>query len=96
MVQTSNEMVRRNEVAVTLFYGADDKTAKIIVNAGTEAVKKGVNANEVVRAVSEVIGGGGGGRANFAQAGGTRPDRIAEAVEAAMEALKKQILKQQS
>ncbi len=91
MVQTSNEMVKRNEAAVALFYGADDKTTKIIVNAGREAVKKGVNAAEVVRAVSELIGGGGGGRTNFAQAGGTRPDKIADAVQAATDCLKKQI-----
>jgi len=91
MVQTSNEMIKRNGSTVTLFYGADDKTAKIIVNAGKEAVKKGVNANEVVGAVSAIIGGGGGGRANFAQAGGTQPERISDAVETAWECIKKQV-----
>lgn len=91
MVQTSNEMIKRNEATVTLFYGTDGKTAKIIVNAGKEAVKRGVNANEVVEAVSPIIGGGGGGRANFAQAGGTRLERISEAVNTAWECIKKQI-----
>jgi alanyl-tRNA synthetase len=91
MVQTSNEMIKRNEATVTLFYGTDGKTAKIIVNAGKEAVKRGVNANEVVEAVSPIIGGGGGGRVNFAQAGGTRPERISEAVNTAWECIKKQI-----
>jgi alanyl-tRNA synthetase len=91
MVQTSNEMIKRNEATVTLFYGADDKTAKIIVNAGKEAVKRGVNANEVVGTASSIIGGGGGGRANFAQAGGTRPEKISDAIKAAIECIKKQI-----
>jgi alanyl-tRNA synthetase len=76
---------------VTLFYGTEGKTAKIIVNAGKEAVKRGINANEVVEAVSPIIGGGGGGRVNFAQAGGTRPERISEAVNTAWECIKKQI-----
>jgi alanyl-tRNA synthetase len=96
MVQTSNEMIKRNEATVTLFYGADGKTAKIIVNAGKEAVKKGVNANEVMGTVSPIIGGGGGGRPNFAQAGGTRPERISDAVKAALECIKKQISTPQS
>jgi alanyl-tRNA synthetase len=96
MVQTSNEMIKRNEATVTLFYGADGKTAKIIVNAGKEAMKRGVNANEVMGTVSPIIGGGGGGRPNFAQAGGTRPERISDAVKAALECIKKQISTPQS
>jgi alanyl-tRNA synthetase len=95
MVQTSNELINRNEAAVAVFYGVDDKTVKIIVNAGREAVKKGVNANEAAGAVSKIIGGGGGGRSNFAQAGGTHPEKISEAVQTAMECIKKQISKHQ-
>ena len=56
-----------------------------------EALKKGVHAGEVVKAVSPVIGGGGGGRPNFAQGGGTQPEKLREAVEKAEETIKKQL-----
>jgi len=37
------------------------------------------------------MGGGGGGRPNFAQGGGTKPDNLKDALQAAEEVIKKQI-----
>ena len=50
-----------------------------------------MNAGVVVQKVSPLIGGGGGGRANFAQGGGTKPKKIQEAVQKARELVKEQI-----
>ena len=91
MVQTASEMIKRNEATVTLFYGSDGKTCRLMVMAGETAVQKGVNANNIVKEVAPIFGGGGGGRANFAQGGGTQPDKLQEAVKAAEEAIKKQL-----
>jgi alanyl-tRNA synthetase len=91
MVQTANEIIKRNEATVTLFYGADGKNARILVMAGKAAVKKGANAGEIVKAVSPIIGGGGGGKPNFAQGGGTKPEKLQDAVKAAEEAIRKQL-----
>jgi alanyl-tRNA synthetase len=91
MVQTANEIIKRNEATITLFYGADGKNARILVMAGKAAVKKGANAGELVRVVSPIIGGGGGGRPNFAQGGGTKPEKLQEAVKAAEETIRKQL-----
>jgi alanyl-tRNA synthetase len=91
MVQTATEIIKRNEAAITLFYSADAKSGKIIIMAGTEAVAKGVNAGNVVKLAAPIFGGGGGGRPNFAQGGGTKPEKLAEAVKAAEEAIKKQL-----
>jgi alanyl-tRNA synthetase len=91
MVETANEMIRRNEATVALFYGADRRNARVLVMAGKVAVEKGVNAGEVVREVSPVIGGGGGGKPNFAQGGGTKPEKLEDAVKAAEELIKKQL-----
>jgi alanyl-tRNA synthetase len=91
MVQTANEMIKRNVATVTLFYGADGKNARVLVMAGEAAVKKGVNANEVVRVVAPIIGGGGGGKPNFAQGGGTQPKKLEDAVKKAEETIKKQL-----
>jgi len=91
MVQTASEMIKRNEATVTLFYGSDGKTCRLMVMAGEVAVQKGVNANMIVKEVAPIFGGGGGGRANFAQGGGTKLDKLQEAVKAAEEAIKKQV-----
>jgi len=91
MVQTASEIIKRNDSVVTLFYGADASTAKIVVMAGEAAVAKGVNANEIVRQTAPIFGGGGGGRPNFAQGGGTQPEKLQDAVKAAEEIMKKQL-----
>jgi alanyl-tRNA synthetase len=91
MVQNANEMIKRHEDVVTLHYGSDGKTARILVMAGKKAIEKGFDAGEVVRQVSPLIGGGGGGRREFAQGGGTKPEKLQEAVKAAEEAIRKQL-----
>jgi alanyl-tRNA synthetase len=91
MVQTASKITERNEATVALFFGTDGKTARILIMAGKVAVEKGVNASEVIREVSPTIGGGGGGRPSFAQGGGTKPEKLQEAVKKAEEIIKKQI-----
>ena len=91
MLRTSGEVIKKNEAVVTLFYGSDGKTCRLMVMAGETAVQKGVNAGTIVRDVAPIFGGGGGGRPNFAQGGGTKPDKLADAVQAAEEAVKKQL-----
>jgi alanyl-tRNA synthetase len=91
MVQTANEIIKKDEATVTIFYGSDGKTARIMVMAGKKALEKGVNAGEIVRQASTFLGGGGGGRPNFAQGGGTKIDKLQEAIRKAEETLKKQL-----
>jgi alanyl-tRNA synthetase len=91
MVQTASEMIKRNEATVTLFYGSDGKTCRLMVMAGEIAVQKGVNAKLIIKDAAPVFSGGGGGRTNFAQGGGTQPQKLQEAVKAAEEAVKEQI-----
>jgi len=91
MVQTANEIIKRDEATVTLFYGSDGKNARLMVMAGKAAVEKGVNANEVVGESAAIIGGGGGGRPNFAQGGGTQTAKLAEAVKKAEETVRKKL-----
>ncbi len=91
MIQTATEMIKRNEATVTLFYGSDGKTCRLMVMAGETAVRKGVNANQIIKEVAPIFGGGGGGRPNFAQGGGTKCDKMQEAVQATEAVAKKQL-----
>lgn len=92
MVQTATEIIKRNEATVTLFYGSDMKTARLMIMAGNIAIEKGINAGEIVKQSAPIFGGGGGGKPNFAQGGGTKPDKINDAVKTAEEIIGKQLL----
>ena len=45
-----------------------------------DLVEKGLNAATLVREAAKVVGGGGGGRPDMAQAGGSDPDKLEEAL----------------
>jgi alanyl-tRNA synthetase len=45
-----------------------------------DLVAKGYHAGEIVKRVAEVAGGRGGGKAQFAQAGGRDKDKLDEAL----------------
>jgi alanyl-tRNA synthetase len=62
-----------------------------MVMAGKKAIQKGVNASEIVGEASTIVGGGGGGKPNFAQGGGTQIQRLPEAIQKAQESLRKQL-----
>jgi len=91
MVQTANEIIKRDDAIVTIFYGTDGENARIMVMAGKTALEKGVNAGQIIREASVIIGGGGGGKLNFAQGGGTQSEKLTEAIKKAEETLKKQL-----
>jgi len=91
MVQTASEMIRQDETTVTLFYGSDEKNARIMVMAGKMALRKGVNSGNIVREAAATVGGGGGGKPAFAQGGGTRVDKLSDAIEKAIVTLRKQL-----
>lgn len=91
MIQTATEIIKRNDATITLFYSADQKAAKLMIMAGNTITAKGVNAGEVIKQAAPIFGGGGGGRANFAQGGGTQPQKLSDAVKVAEEIIKKQL-----
>ena len=55
------------------------------------AMKKGAHAGNLIKEIASLVGGGGGGRPNMAQAGGKNPAGIQEALEKAMEVMKDQL-----
>ena len=57
-----------------------DGKASLIVVVTDDLIQKGVQAGNVVKAVAQIVGGGGGGRPHLAQAGGKFPEKIGEAL----------------
>ncbi|MGI6230732.1 MAG: alanine--tRNA ligase [Tractidigestivibacter sp.] len=65
---------------------ADNKVA--LLAAGTDgAVAAGFAAGDVIRQIAGIVGGRGGGRPNMAQAGGSDPSKVDEALAAARTAV---------
>jgi alanyl-tRNA synthetase len=68
-----------------------DGGPSLVVAASRDLAAEGFDAAAVIRVVAPMIGGGGGGRPELAQAGGRDPDRLgealAEATRLALEAL---------
>jgi alanyl-tRNA synthetase len=91
MVQSAAGVIKKDEKTVTLFYGSEGRTARILVMVGKKAVEKGIDAGTIVRQAASKIGGSGGGRRDFAQGGGTKPKRLQEAVKSAEELIRKQL-----
>ncbi len=62
---------------------------KVLLVAGiSKALQdRGLSASQWIGKVAPIVGGGGGGKADLAQAGGKFPDKIPEAVAAAKEAI---------
>jgi len=93
MIKTASERVKRNPEMVAVFYGLDKKTARIVVMAGEEAVTRGIDSSEIAGEAASVLGGGGSGRPDFAQGGGTLVKKMSDALARAEEIVRKQAKK---
>ena len=83
----------KNKLGEGLIFLASAKDGKVnlVAMATDGAVKAGVHAGNLIKAVAPIVGGGGGGRPNMAQAGGKLPDKIGQAVETVKDEVKTQL-----
>ncbi len=93
MIKIAGELVKRNSEVIAVFYGVDKKTARFVVMAGKEAVERGIDSSEIARDAASALGGGGSGRPDFAQGGGTVVKRMSDALAKAEEIVRKQVKK---
>ncbi|MDY6103199.1 MAG: DHHA1 domain-containing protein, partial [Acetatifactor sp.] len=78
------------EGVIVLLSSADDKV-NMIAMATDGAVKAGAHAGNLIKGIAALVGGGGGGRPNMAQAGGKNPAGIPAAIKEAANVLESQI-----
>ncbi|MCQ2537871.1 MAG: alanine--tRNA ligase [Lachnospiraceae bacterium] len=86
-----DEMKAKYGNAYLLFVSNQDGKVSIVSMASDEAVKKGAHCGNLIKNVAGILGGGGGGRPNMAQAGGKDASKISEAVDAAKQMMQDQI-----
>ena len=93
LVKLASELTGDPDVVALL--GSEFEGAKIVVAFGQHAlpksIKNGVHSGDLVRDMSKIVGGGGGGRPDLAQGGGPEAGKIGEALDVGMEILKKSL-----
>ncbi|MCW4019637.1 MAG: DHHA1 domain-containing protein, partial [Candidatus Bathyarchaeota archaeon] len=90
LIKIARELVEREGTMVVVLCGVN-RTARLVVMAGKEATKLGVDAAEIARGVASVLGGGGSGRSDFAQGGGTLVEKASDALRKVEEIITKQL-----
>lgn len=86
------DMVRdRLQCGVVVLGAVANDKVNLVVMATKEAVAKGIHSGNIVKTLASVVGGGGGGRPDMAQAGGKEPNKIDEAFAKVDEVVRSQI-----
>ncbi|MEH0020736.1 MAG: alanine--tRNA ligase [Desulfobacter sp.] len=63
-----------------LLLGAESNGKALLIAMVTQDLTKTYKAGDIVKAAAGIVGGGGGGRPDMAQAGGTRPEHLDQAL----------------
>ena len=80
-------MIGKVDGGVVVLAAINDGKVSLVVKADKKAVAAGVHAGKIVKEISKLVGGGGGGRPDMAQAGGKNPDGIPDMFDAAKKIL---------
>ena len=80
------EFLKHEEVVALLV--SDVEGVKIVTAVGDKALKLGIDANNLVREVAKIVGGGGGGKPSLAMGGGTDSARIQDVLARGLELVK--------
>ncbi len=85
MRELSDKIREREQVSLVCF-GSEVKGKAMLLYAATKgAVDKGIDCGALIKETVKLVGGGGGGRKDMAQAGGKNPAGLDEALKAAVE-----------
>lgn len=61
--------------------GTESNGKVLLISIVTDDLTKKYKAGDIVKAAAKIVGGGGGGRPDMAQAGGTKPENLDQALE---------------
>ena len=76
---------------VIVLAGGNQNKVNILAMATEDVIKKGIHSGNIVKAIAPIVGGGGGGRPQMAQAGGKDITQINQALQKAIEVISDQI-----
>lgn len=77
--------------AILLIAGEGPDKVTLVAGVTRDLVEKGISAGQWVKEIAPVVGGGGGGKPDLAQAGGKEPGNIKPAIQSAISYMKSQL-----
>ncbi|MBU6390657.1 MAG: alanine--tRNA ligase [Planctomycetota bacterium] len=90
--KTIDMLMKSSENMAIVLGTAQNNRVTIVAALSPNLVKRGLHAGNISKEVAKVVGGGGGGRPDMAQAGGQWIEKLDEALNFAIELLSKKIL----
>lgn len=85
-----DQLKTKIESGVVVIASETDGKVNLIAMVTDDAIKKGAHAGNLIKEISGLVGGGGGGRPNMAQAGGKNPAGIDECLVKAVSVIESQ------
>ena len=85
-----DQLKTKIESGVVVIASETDGKVNLIAMVTDDAIKKGAHAGNLIKEISGLVGGGGGGRPNMAQAGGKNPAGIDECLVKAVSVVESQ------
>src|SRR5262249_21845643 len=83
MRQQADRLRQKAGSAAVVVGWVDDGKVQLLAAVTDDLTKKGVEAGKLVAELAKVVGGRGGGRKDMAQAGGTDPTKLPDALQLA-------------
>jgi alanyl-tRNA synthetase len=83
----SDRIKQQRKVGAVLLGARVDGRVQLVLNVDKGLVERGLDASQVIREIARLVNGGGGGRPDFAEAGGREPEKLGEALDAGQELL---------
>jgi alanyl-tRNA synthetase len=90
MSSMADSLGKSMQSAVIVLAGPSDGKVAFVTKVTPDLVKRGFHAGNIIREVAKVAGGGGGGRPDFAQAGGRDVSKLDEALAKAEQLVREQ------
>ena len=85
-----DQLKTKIESGVVVIASETDGKVNLIAMVTDDVIKKGAHAGNLIKEISGLVGGGGGGRPNMAQAGGKNPAGIDECLVKAVSVIESQ------
>ena len=85
-IRSAIDMIKKKaKSAAVVFAAAEDGKVTLLAGVTDDLIAKGLSAGDIVKQIAPIVGGGGGGRPQFAQAGGKNPEKLNDALAKAAE-----------
>ena len=93
-IRTQVDRIKQKAGSAIVVVGwVEEGKVGLLAAVSDDVIKKGVKAGDLIKQIAPIVGGGGGGRPNMAQAGGKEPGKLGDALAKARTLVEQQLTK---